>query len=117
MNIILLTPMEMAASKTSKVPRTFRSKKSYEFFSPLVSWIPYQAAMWTIQSQPLTISVNFGRSKIDPWIKTVPFFKFGGARRSRITGYEGLAEISRPSCQKHLHCLSPLVTLLAGHTH
>ena len=36
---------EAAASNTSKVPRTFRSKKSYADFSPRASWMPCQAAM------------------------------------------------------------------------
>src|ERR1700730_643384 len=86
MNMILSMLREAAASKTSKVPRTFRSKKSYEFFSPRLSWIPCQAAMCTMQSQARNISVSFDRSRIDPSIKSAPFFKSRGARTSRITG-------------------------------
>src|ERR1700730_5160821 len=86
MNMILSMLREAAASKTSKVPRTFRSKKSYEFFSPRLSWIPCQAAMCTMQSQARNISVSFDRSRIDPSIKSAPFFNSRGARTSRITG-------------------------------
>src|SRR6266849_1670903 len=46
--------------------------------------------MWTMQSQPRNMSVNFDRSRIDPSIKTASFFKFRGARTSRITGVSTL---------------------------
>ena len=41
----LRMPEDAAASKTSKVPHTLRSKKSYTSFSPRSSWMPCQAAM------------------------------------------------------------------------
>src|SRR5438094_8430495 len=44
-----------------------------------------------MQSQPGNISVNFDRSRIDPSIKTASFFKFGGARTSRMTGVSPLS--------------------------
>src|SRR5580693_1579127 len=47
--------------------------------------------MWTMQSQPRNISVNLGRSRIDPSINTAPCFKSRGARTSRITGVSRLS--------------------------
>ena len=116
MKITLSMPSEAAASKTSKVPRTFRSKKSYEFFSPRSSWMPCQAAMWTMQSQPRNMPVSFARSRMDHVDKQRSLFQI--PRRANVENdrrvalveqprYEGLAEISRPSGQKHLHHVLP----------
>src|SRR6266550_437422 len=44
-----------------------------------------------MQSQPGNISVNSDRSRIDPSIKTASFFKFSGARTSRMTGVSPLS--------------------------
>src|SRR5271169_2274309 len=106
MNMILSMPAEAAASKTSKVPRTFRSKKSYAFFSLRSSWMPCQEAMCTMQSQPRNVSRSFARSRMDPLGKQRSLFQVAG--RANIEngryvapveqpGHEGLAEISRPS--------------------
>src|SRR6516225_9745202 len=48
--------------------------------------MPCQAAMWTMQSQPRKISVNFERSRTEPSMNTAPSLKGGGARTSRRIG-------------------------------
>jgi hypothetical protein len=74
-----------------EVPRTFRSKKSYAFLSPRSSWMPCQAAIWTMQSQPRNMPVSFDRSGTDPSTNSAPFFKSRGARTSRMTGVSPLS--------------------------
>jgi hypothetical protein len=78
--------------------------------------MPCHAAMWTMQSKPRKYFLQLRPVQNRPFDKHRALFQIPWhtniQNNRRITpmeepGYEGPPEISRPSCQKHLHWSSP----------